>query len=60
MEVNVTEIMEHSEKLEMNYQTLTEALDRIMRTANMKYNMTADPGWLDVYNWASRALREVA
>lgn len=49
-------LMEHAERLENAVLDKNEYLERILRTANMKYNMTADSGWLDVYNWARRAL----
>lgn len=55
-EVNVTELLDHSEALENAVLDKNEYLERIMREANMRYNMTNDAGWLDVYNWARKAL----
>jgi hypothetical protein len=56
MEVNVTDLLEHSESLEDENLTLREAMYRIRTEANMRYNMTGDMGWLNVYNWANKAL----
>ena len=56
IEVNPTKLIEHAEALENAVLDKNEYLEKIMRTANMKYNMTNDAGWLDVYTWARRAL----